>query len=969
MLKIVTLIQQGIALIVLSLLFMSHSFASTDTELVTCNLNISTSSGSITVEGLNSSHVILKLFNPDWSTNFECFDDCANPLTINGLAEGTYYLSVNMYDSNWSPTCTQAENVTVSGGGGNSCDVSWTTSSGSITINGLNSASHTNFKLFSPSWSTVHSCFDDCDDPLVINGLTNGATYHLSYRLYDSNWQTICQELEDVVIGGGGTPKPDLQLGDMTSPGSGVAGSIVNYTVDVINSGNAVASGSYKISFYLSSNNTYSSDDTWVGEIPTGNTGIGTIQDVPAAITVPSSFAAGNYYLIGRIDSENTIDESNENNNTIAKAISITTSGVGDCGWIKPAGTISTSNGLGFFSFDAATTSTGYQITGTEDRSPLEEVETITINIDENGDHEYNSTEIVNIPAEDNLTFDGQAVLPQLQVTRETPSGATVWTKNITINNTPNNFQAFAIVRGFKIEDGWIIAGNVVNESGAQPPFLQFYVKLDEDGNVLGQSGVTADVGIPDTRIYTSVIETPTGYIVNVRQSGEYSFVGLDNNANFIWYVRHAADTPSTTTGAIELSLDQQYIYAANRDNGKALLTKVNVVTGESVVYNLSALFSQGDFRYVQFWFDIIPTSDGGVVTGYKYIDPSNGSDQEYEYGKVDADGNLVWTNRFNEAWEFQAIAETPDGGYLFLDTSPLTTMKTTADGDITPTCGGGGSGIDIACDLSYTYANGTLTITGDGLNAGHIIIKVFGPSWNTEFQCFDDCGNEITVSGLSDGTYHISIAAYNSSWQSTCNELVDVELGSSNPLEGPETQSTLFFTLAKDGTSARLNWVANNNQLSHHFVVERSVNGLEYAPVSTVEALNGGDFTDYTYVDHQPLSGINFYRIQQVFNDESIRFSQMRQLVFEQDLSRISLFPNPASSAVYLSIPEFERSGATIQIHDPMGQLRHSIQLDAIPEEDLLIHTAGYPSGVYYVTIKLGDQRVVSKKLVVQRL
>ena len=155
---------------------------------------------------------------------------------------------------------------------------------------------------------------------------------------------------------------------------------------------------------------------------------------MPAAISIPAGWF-GNYYLIARTDINNSIAESNENNNTISKAINITSGSGGNCGWIKPAGTVSTTNAIGFFSFEAATSSTGYQITGTESRFPLEEVETIKININENGDHENNSTEIITTDLDDKLVFEGQAVLPQLQITRETPNGATVWTKNITINN------------------------------------------------------------------------------------------------------------------------------------------------------------------------------------------------------------------------------------------------------------------------------------------------------------------------------------------------------------------------------------------------------------------------------------------------------------------------------------------------------------------------------------------------------
>ena len=135
------------------------------------------------------------------------------------------------------------------------------------------------------------------------------------------------------------------------------------------------------------------------------------------------------------------------------------------------------------------------------------------------------------------------------------------------------------------------------------------------------------------------------------------------------------------------------------------------------------------------------------------------------------------------------------------------------------------------------------------------------------------------------------------------------------------------------------------------------------------VEALNTEDIINYSYVDHQPMNGLNFYRIEQVFNDESIRFSQMRQVLFEQNLSNITLFPNPASTEVSIAMPEFAGIPASIQIYDGMGQLRNSLQFDALPEEAVLIRTLDYSSGIYHVNIKLENQKMISKKLIIHRL
>ena len=82
------------------------------------------------------------------------------------------------------------------------------------------------------------------------------------------------------------------------------------------NIGNATATNSYTIKMYISTDQNLSSNDSYGGEVPTANTAVGTDANVPGAITVPN-VSDGVYYLILKVDSENDIQESNENNNII----------------------------------------------------------------------------------------------------------------------------------------------------------------------------------------------------------------------------------------------------------------------------------------------------------------------------------------------------------------------------------------------------------------------------------------------------------------------------------------------------------------------------------------------------------------------------------------------------------------------------------------------------------------------------
>ena len=121
----------------------------------------------------------------------------------------------------------------------------------------------------------------------------------------------------------GGGNRADLTLANLENVATNMTkGTVEEFEFDLKNIGTVTATESYTIGMYISNDNIFSNDDILSGEINTANTFVGTDSNVPAAITVPN-VASGNYYLILVADINNSVDESNENNNSILKSITI----------------------------------------------------------------------------------------------------------------------------------------------------------------------------------------------------------------------------------------------------------------------------------------------------------------------------------------------------------------------------------------------------------------------------------------------------------------------------------------------------------------------------------------------------------------------------------------------------------------------------------------------------------------------
>lgn len=142
-----------------------------------------------------------------------------------------------------------------------------------------------------------------------------------SFALFADEW---CLSFD------GGTPppppggnSPDLQITDLDGPSSASTNTLISFSFAIRNSAQVQQSGDFKIRSYFSTDAQLSSNDINDGVIVTGNLAAGQlINNVQGASNVPD-LPAGNYYLILKIDADNVVAESNENNNTQAMPITI----------------------------------------------------------------------------------------------------------------------------------------------------------------------------------------------------------------------------------------------------------------------------------------------------------------------------------------------------------------------------------------------------------------------------------------------------------------------------------------------------------------------------------------------------------------------------------------------------------------------------------------------------------------------
>jgi uncharacterized protein YkwD len=107
--------------------------------------------------------------------------------------------------------------------------------------------------------------------------------------------------------------KPDLVIGGVTAPSTVVPGEQVSLSTTIKNAGDGPASSSY-VYYYLSTDNTRDSGDTYLGRSYVSTLSAGTSRTISNSVTIPSR-TSGQIYICALADGTGRVSERDESNN------------------------------------------------------------------------------------------------------------------------------------------------------------------------------------------------------------------------------------------------------------------------------------------------------------------------------------------------------------------------------------------------------------------------------------------------------------------------------------------------------------------------------------------------------------------------------------------------------------------------------------------------------------------------------
>lgn len=185
---------------------------------------------------------------------------------------------------------------------------------------------------------------------------------------------------------------------------------------------------------------------------------------------------------------------------------------------------------------------------------------------------------------------------------------------------------------------------------------------------------------------------------------------------------------------------------------------------------------------------------------------------------------------------------------------------------------------------------------------------------------------------------------------------------GASDASQSPLPVELVTFVGWNEGDVNQLEWVTASEINNEMFVVERSVDAVDFMEIGSVPG-NGTTDVEHTYnlTDETPVNGWNYYRLKQIDFDGTFEYSPVIAVEVEGVDYRsaiVRVHPNPAFNEINIQLQSSVATTYDMIVLDVTGRVVFTDQVhaDAGLNAPFGLDIRKYGSGIY--VIQMVDQQ-----------
>jgi hypothetical protein len=319
-----------------------------------------------------------------------------------------------------------------------------------------------------------------------------------------------------------------------------------------------------------------------------------------------------------------------------------------------------------------------------------------------------------------------------------------------------------------------------------------------------------------------------------------------------------------------------------------------------------------------------------------------------------------------------QVVAPTQGGevdAVRVTDTTMELSFGTTGNGQgriVTMAASEGGMPVPLVAQDGHFYNSSSTYGEGASLGTGYVV--------------YNGAGHTVTVTGLQPDTdYYVVDAEYNSDDSSIAYNTQSVSMSTSTrsatidatPAPTPLPVELMTFNGSVDASNiASLHWTTASERNSAFFALERSMDGIAFSEIGRLAAATtSSQLTAYQWSDSQRLLQPTYYRLRQVDNDGTARYSTVITLAPIASVARLfEVYPNPSvGNVIQLMLHGYNGEPLTIRVTDNLSRTVLAQTLTPATSQYLapLTLPQNIAAGTYILTLT-GSSNPVQKRIIV---
>ena len=165
--------------------------------------------------------------------------------------------------------------------------------------------------------------------------------------------------------------------------------------------------------------------------------------------------------------------------------------------------------------------------------------------------------------------------------------------------------------------------------------------------------------------------------------------------------------------------------------------------------------------------------------------------------------------------------------------------------------------------------------------------------------------------------------------------------------------------------TGNQLNWVTATESNAKFFIVEHSINGVDFAQVGIIAATGFSNVSqDYGFLHSNTSNGMHYYRLKEVDVDENVRiFTETITVNRIGGLTINHVYPVPTENMVNVDFSTSIGETVVVRVIDIAGKVLDQQNYEAIGGmNNIVIDATPYAIGNYFLIISNGATTVVEK-------